>query len=150
MYINILKHIKNYENHDDQDENLRKPKNNTGAYAPSCCPQVFYGFHPNHHGFHRFQYVLIYIYIYIYIKGSKTYFCFKYFLRGRFFYYNRLYSLRMRSLEGLETSGGPVRIICTKFRPIPMVGERVMIENYRDSKRLKKKTVLGYNIIIQP
>ena len=35
----------------------------------------------------------------------------------------------MRSQEGLESSGGPVRIICTKFRSIPMVGERAMIEN---------------------
>ena len=37
----------------------------------------------------------------------------------------------MRSLEGLETSGGPVRIICTKFRPISMVHERAMTKNSR-------------------
>ena len=34
-----------------------------------------------------------------------------------------------RSQEGLKSSGGPVRIICTKFRSISMVSERVMIEN---------------------
>ena len=36
-----------------------------------------------------------------------------------------------------KTSGGPVRIICTKFRSISMVSERVMIENppKKDSKQ---------------
>ena len=37
-----------------------------------------------------------------------------------------------RSQEGLESSGGPVRIICTKFRPISMVHERAMTKNPRE------------------
>ena len=69
-------------------------------------------------------YTALYIYIYakhelvvIFSKTSST--------KIRFF---ALQGGPRRFQEGLKSSGGPVRIICTQFRPISMVHERVMKE----------------------
>ena len=52
-------------------ENLRKPKNNTGGFAPPLVvlrfSEVFLGFHPNHPSFHPGRLSTLYMYIYIYI-----------------------------------------------------------------------------------
>ena len=56
-------------------------------------------------------YIYIYMYIYIYIALNPL-------------------QILLKPAQNLpKTSGGPVRIICTKFRSISMISERVMTQN---------------------
>ena len=72
----------------------------------------------------------IYIYIYIGPGGEGDFFKISN-TKNQFLDLQRA---PRRSQEGLESSGGPVRIICTKFRPISMVHERAMTKNPRGGR----------------
>ena len=61
------------------------------------------------------------MYIYIYIWGAGG--------GGGVLSLNPLQILLKPAQNLPKTSGGPVRIICTKFRSISMVSERVMTKN---------------------